>query len=181
MFERSSEVLVFGPFRFEPGNGLWRDAEEVPLPPRALAVLAALAERPGQVVSKSDLLDAGWKDAFVTEASLLEAVRVLRDALEDDRLRPTYIQTVHRRGYRFVAPLQSGNLPVDPAAPSTSEHWRPHVVAAAAHPQRRAMSRHSDPVKKGGNSATSVASGRAIGSEGVAAGEGTTAIAPTKR
>jgi len=113
MFERSSEILEFGPFRFEPGNGLWRDTEEVPLPPRVLAVLAALAERPGQVVSKTDLLDAGWKDAFVTEASLLEAIHVLRTALGDDRRAPRYIQTVHRRGYRFVGAVTIAPRPTD--------------------------------------------------------------------
>ena len=132
MFERSSEILEFGPFRFEPGNGLWRDTEEVPLPPRVLAVLAALAERPGQVVSKTDLLDAGWKDAFVTEASLLEAIHVLRTALGDDRRAPRYIQTVHRRGYRFVGAVtiaprpteRRGDAPEQPLAlplPPTSE------------------------------------------------------------
>ena len=69
---------------FTPANGLWRGAVEVPLPPRAVAVLAALLARPGQLVSKADLLDAAWKDAFVTEASLLEAIHVLRVALGDD-------------------------------------------------------------------------------------------------
>ena len=96
-------VIAFGPFRFEPGNGLWRDDAEVPLPPRALGLLEALTAQPGTVVSKTSLIDAVWKDAFVTEASLLEAIRVLREALGDDRLRPLYIQTVHRRGYRFIA------------------------------------------------------------------------------
>lgn len=107
MIERSSETLVFGPFSFTPANGLWRGQEEIPLPPRALAVLGALVAEPGQLVSKADLLDAGWRDAFVTEASLLEAIHVLRTALGDDRKAPRYIQTVHRRGYRFVAPVSS--------------------------------------------------------------------------
>src|SRR5687767_14448056 len=99
-------TLYFGPFRFEPGNGLWRSSVEVALPPRALGVLTALTAQPGTVVSKQALMDAVWKDAFVTEASLLEAVRVLREAFGDDRLNPSYIQTVHRRGYRFVAEVK---------------------------------------------------------------------------
>jgi DNA-binding winged helix-turn-helix (wHTH) protein len=105
MHERSSEIVRFGPFRYVPRDGLRRAEAEVPLPPRALAILEALLARPGEVVSKAELLDAGWKDAFVTEASLLEAVRVLRTALGDDRRSPAYIQTVHRRGYRFLAPV----------------------------------------------------------------------------
>ena len=102
-------AVAFGPFRFEPGNGLWRDGQEIALPPRALGILDALIAQPGEVVSKQRLIDAVWKDAFVTDASLLEAIRVLRDALADDRHKPTYIQTVHRRGYRFIAPVASAS------------------------------------------------------------------------
>ena len=129
--ERNAEALHFGAFRYEPGNGLWRGDEEVALPPRALGILAALIAQPGAVVSKQQLLDAVWKDAFVTEASLLEAVRVLREALGDDRLNPTYVQTVHRRGYRFVATLHA---PVEPPPPDLGipEHWRPLLVAGFA-------------------------------------------------
>jgi eukaryotic-like serine/threonine-protein kinase len=96
-------VVSFGPFRFDPTNGLWRDGVEVPLPPRAIGVLQALVTDAGSVVSKQALLDASWRDTFVTEASLLEVIRLLREALGDDRVNPRYIQTVHRRGYRFVA------------------------------------------------------------------------------
>src|SRR5688572_6043092 len=125
--EQSGSVLHFGPFRFEPGNGLWRGAEEVPLPPRALGVLTALAMQPGVVVSKQALMDAVWKDAFVTEASLLEAIRVLRDALGDDRQNPSYIQTIHRRGYRFIAAVGTREH-----AMAWGPHWRPLVVAGGA-------------------------------------------------
>lgn len=102
MTARNTESVRFGPFRFTPGDGLWRDRLEVPLPPRAIGVLTALLAQPGLVVSKQDLMNAVWPDAFVTESSLLEAIGVLREALGDDRRHPTYIQTVHRRGYRFI-------------------------------------------------------------------------------
>lgn len=139
-------TLEFGPFCFLPGNGLWRDGTEVPLPPRALGVLTALATQPGTVVSKQTLMDAVWKDAFVTEASLLEAIRVLRVALGDDRLNPTYIQTVHRRGYRFIAAVEKPTGVDSPTyvardvTPATradhavgwGPHWRPLIVAGAA-------------------------------------------------
>jgi serine/threonine-protein kinase len=100
--------ISFGPFAFDPQNGLlWREGIEVALPPRVLGVLETLIERPGEVVPRQELLDRVWKDAFVTDTSLAEAVSVLRQALGDDPQSPTYVQTVHRRGYRFVAPLAS--------------------------------------------------------------------------
>lgn len=100
--------ISFGPFTFDPQNRLlWRDGVEIPLPPRVLGVLEALMERPGEVVARQELLDGVWKDAFVSDTSLAEAVSVLRQALGDDPQAPTYIQTVHRRGYRFVAPVSA--------------------------------------------------------------------------
>ena len=149
---RNAETCVFGPFRFDPADGVRRGAAEVPLPPRALAVLAVLLARPGVVIPKQELLDAVWPDTYVTESSLLEAIRVLRQALGDDRLNPTYIQTVHRRGYRFVAsvnkddamnrlvapavgsresgPLEDGSRQAGAAVPFFSgPEWRPIVAA----------------------------------------------------
>lgn len=113
---RNAEIVRFGPFEYRGGNGLWRGTAEVTLPPRALAVLGALVARPGEVVSKSELLDAGWKDAFVTDASLTEAVRVLRVALGDTSRESVYVRTVHRRGYRFVAAVSV----VDAERPSST-------------------------------------------------------------
>jgi Tol biopolymer transport system component/DNA-binding winged helix-turn-helix (wHTH) protein len=100
-------VVGFGPFRFDRGSGLlWRGSEELPLPPRALAVLSALVERAGRVVGKHELLQVAWNGAYVTETSLSEAVSLLRQTLGDDSQQPVYIQTVHRRGYRFIARLR---------------------------------------------------------------------------
>jgi DNA-binding winged helix-turn-helix (wHTH) protein/Tol biopolymer transport system component len=96
----------FGPFDFDRQSRLlWREGTEVALPPRVLGVLEVLIDRPGQVVARQDLLDGVWKDAFVTDTSLAEAVSFLRQALGDDPQAPTYIQTVHRRGYRFLPAL----------------------------------------------------------------------------
>lgn len=104
--------IRFGPFVFDPHTRLlWRDGVEVALPPRVLGVLETLVGRPGDVISRQELLDRVWKDAFVTDTSLAEAVSVLRQTLGDDPQAPTYIQTVHRRGYRFVAPLEAEGQP----------------------------------------------------------------------
>src|ERR1043165_2073482 len=98
--------VSFGPFAFDRQSRLlWRDGAEVALPPRVLGVLEQLIDRAGQVVARQELLDGVWKDAFVTDTSLAEAVSFLRQALGDDPQSPRYIQTVHRRGYRFLAPL----------------------------------------------------------------------------
>jgi DNA-binding winged helix-turn-helix (wHTH) protein len=99
-----SRVVTFGPFTFDRANRLlWKEGVEVSLPPRVLGVLALLVERPGELVTKQELIGAVWRDAFVTETSLAEAISVLRQTLGDDPQRPTYIQTLHRRGYRFIA------------------------------------------------------------------------------
>src|SRR5215831_11660251 len=95
--------VSFGPFAFDRESRLlWREGAEVALPPRVLGVLEVLLERAGQVVARQDLFDRVWKDAFVTDTSLAEAVSFLRQALGDDPQSPRYIQTVHRRGYRFL-------------------------------------------------------------------------------
>src|SRR4051812_32938000 len=111
--------ISFGPFAFDPQSRLlWRDGTEIALPPRVLGVLELLLERAGQVVARQDLLDRVWKDSFVTDTSLAEAVSFLRQALGDDPQAPRYIQTIHRRGYRFlVVPTTQGlTAPATPAA-----------------------------------------------------------------
>lgn len=146
MSGRKPESVSFGPFRFVPGDGLWRDGQTVPMPPRALGVLTALLTTPGDVVTKQQLMDAVWPGTFVTESSLLEAIGLLRDTLGDDRKAPTYIQTVHRRGYRFIGrldpptpPLASVDpnptpvAPLDPPPFFSGPEWRPIVVASAAY------------------------------------------------
>jgi serine/threonine-protein kinase len=95
----------FGPFVFDRTHQLLsRDGREVPLPPRVLGVLDVLTGRPGRIVSKQELIETVWKDAFVSDTSLAEAISFLRQTLGDDPQQPTYIQTVHRRGYRFLPP-----------------------------------------------------------------------------
>lgn len=108
--ESAAEQVAFGPFVYDRGNRLlWRDDIQVPLPPRAVGVLGLLLERPGQLISKQDLISGVWPDAFVTETSLAEAISFVRQALADDSQNPTYIQTLHRRGYRFIADIRPVN------------------------------------------------------------------------
>jgi pimeloyl-ACP methyl ester carboxylesterase/DNA-binding winged helix-turn-helix (wHTH) protein len=106
MLAPGSTQLAFGPFRLEPGNArLWRGDRPVALQPKALTVLHFLAERAGRLVTKDELLDAGWPGVFVGDAALKVCIREIRRALDDDAARPTYVETVHRRGYRFISPV----------------------------------------------------------------------------
>ncbi len=99
-------MIAFGPFTFDRTNGLLRKGtRELPLPPRVLGVLDLLVSRAGEIVPKQEIIDSVWKEAFVTDTSLAEAISVLRQALADNPQMPNYVQTVHRRGYRFVAPV----------------------------------------------------------------------------
>jgi DNA-binding winged helix-turn-helix (wHTH) protein/Tol biopolymer transport system component len=126
--------LTFGPFTFEPGSRLLRrDGVELALPPRVLSVLEVLLHRAGEVVPRQELIDGVWKDAFVTDTSLAEAVSVLRQTLGDDAQSPSYIQTLHRRGYRFVAPVAGEPPPgvgVTAAGPSSAAGTRPEPSVA---------------------------------------------------
>jgi DNA-binding winged helix-turn-helix (wHTH) protein len=87
------------------------------LPPKALAVLWQLATQAGQVVTKEALLDAVWAGTLVSEGVLTTCLRILRQALGEDAQQPRYIATVHRLGYRFVAPVTTGDAP-PPEPPS---------------------------------------------------------------
>ena len=100
----ATSVVRFGRFFFDRDNHLLSTEDgEITLPPRVLAVLDLLVEHSGAVVTKESLLSSAWHGAYVGDASLTEAVSLLRQALDDDPRNPSYIQTVHRRGYRFVA------------------------------------------------------------------------------
>src|SRR5687767_15859483 len=80
-----------------------RAGEPVPLAPKPFAVLCALARTPQTLVTKNALLDAVWGHRFVAESVLKSAISEVRAALGDDPKQPRYIETVSRRGYRFIA------------------------------------------------------------------------------
>src|SRR5215475_13056230 len=96
--------LTFGRFRLDPTSGqLYSDSRPIPLAPKALSLLEYLAERPGRLVKKSELLDAVWPGVFVADGALKVCIREIRRALGDDAQAPRFIETAHRRGYRFIA------------------------------------------------------------------------------
>jgi predicted ATPase/DNA-binding winged helix-turn-helix (wHTH) protein len=110
----------FPPFRLDAATGsLWREDRLIPLPPKPLAVLAALVAQAGQVVTKEALLDTVWPETAVTEGVLKGCIRQIRLALGETGAAPQYIATVHRRGYRFLAPVTP--VAASEAAPALPE------------------------------------------------------------
>src|SRR5689334_8851334 len=105
--ERAIEPSVsFAGFRFEVASGrLWAGEIEVRLTPKASAVLRLLVQNAGEPVSKEQLFASVWSDAAVSDDALTTCIQELRKALADDARQPRFIETRHRRGYRFVAQL----------------------------------------------------------------------------
>src|SRR5688500_18620152 len=106
-------TLTFGACALNRASGqLTRDGRAVPLTPKAYDVLRFLVERAGRLVTKQELLDAAWPDVFVGDAALKVCIREIRKALADEAQRPHYIETAHRRGYRFIADVSVAAGPV---------------------------------------------------------------------
>src|SRR5262245_41947442 len=100
----AGSVLVFEHFQIDPESGdLLGPSGPLRLTPKALAVLQYLAVRPGKLVTKRELLESLWPDVFVADGALKVCIREIRRALEDDARTPRFIETAHRRGYRFIA------------------------------------------------------------------------------
>jgi DNA-binding winged helix-turn-helix (wHTH) protein len=98
----------FGPYTLDPAAyRLVREGEIVQLSPKIIDLLLYLVARQPALVSKEDLFKALWPDVAVTDNALTQAVSELRQALGDEPSKPAYIQTVARRGYRFIAPVST--------------------------------------------------------------------------
>src|SRR5512145_384366 len=117
---RKSRYFLFEPFCLDIlDERLWERERSVRLGQKALAVLERLVSQPGELVTKDDLLAAAWPDTAVCEAVLTTAMREIRRALGDQARVPRFIETVHGRGYRFIAPVTETSVPVRPIKPAT--------------------------------------------------------------
>ena len=100
--------IAFGQFQLDLANECLRQGPRaIALRPKAFAILKILTERQGELVRTNELLEAVWPGTFVGDAVLKGSIRQLREALSDDAASPSYIETVHRRGYRFIAAITS--------------------------------------------------------------------------
>ncbi|MBV9504675.1 MAG: winged helix-turn-helix domain-containing protein [Acidobacteriia bacterium] len=101
-------TIRFPPFQIDLAAGrLCRGSNAIGLPPKAFGVLQYLAERPGRLVSKEELLGAMWPNVHVGDAVLKVTIAEIRRALADSSQEPKFIETAHRRGYRFIAQTES--------------------------------------------------------------------------
>ena len=87
-------------------NRLSRGEETVRLELKLMEVLVYLAERTGELVSKRELIDAVWKVEVISDGTLTRAIALLRKALGDEARNPRFIETIPKRGYRFIAPVE---------------------------------------------------------------------------
>ena len=121
-------ICKFGDFRLDLAAGQLRRGDAVvPLAPKAFTVLQHLVTRSGQLITKDELLELAWADVHVGDGALKVCIREIRRALDDDPRTPAYIETAHRRGYRFVAPVSidttapvAPGLTVVPAGPAST-------------------------------------------------------------
>src|SRR4030095_5721495 len=97
---------------------LWQGSQATKLRPKAFEVLHYLLGRPGQLVTKEQLLDAVWPETFVGEAVLKVTIRQIRAALNDDSKSPRFIETAHRRGYLFIPQI----TPTERTQPKTASY-----------------------------------------------------------
>lgn len=111
MGEQERHFYEFGPFRLDAEERvLLRGPDLVPLTPKVFDILLALVERGGHIVEKDDLMKRVWPDSFVEEGNLTQNVSLLRKALGESPGGPQFIETVSRRGYRFVATIREREI-----------------------------------------------------------------------
>jgi predicted ATPase/DNA-binding winged helix-turn-helix (wHTH) protein len=125
-------AISFGPFRLVPTQRLLlEDGNPVRVGSRALDILTALVERPGELVGKHELMARVWRGTVVEEGNLKFQVGALRRALGDGRGGRRYIATSAGQGYRFVAPVSVAQAPAAaplPAAPTRQNHNLPQQL-----------------------------------------------------
>ena len=110
----------FKAFRLDTANHLlWHDGDRVPLTPKGFDVLAYLVEHVGQVASQDEILEALWPETYVNPEVLRKYIQEIRKALRDRPANPEFIETLPKRGYRFVAPV-TDETEVEPPELTTS-------------------------------------------------------------
>jgi len=130
---RSPQIVRFGIFEADLRSGeLRKNGTKVKLQQQPLQILLALLARPGEVVTREELRQQLWPaDTFVDfEHSLNAAIKRLRDSLGESAEAPVYIETLPRRGYRFLAPVQGtcGEITNDQPPPGSLKTTRSRLI-----------------------------------------------------
>ena len=116
-------MKVFPPFRLDTVNQcLWRSTEDggeerITLKPKTYSILAYFVDHPGRLVTQHELLEAVWPDTYVQPEVVKRHIFDLRQALGDDSKIPSFLETLPRRGYKFIAPIREA----EPASGSSPE------------------------------------------------------------
>jgi len=151
MPDETSASYEFGRFRVKAEERVLRRGDElVSLTPKAFDILLTLLENAGRIVNKEDLMKKVWPKTFVEEGNLTQNISLLRKALGESATGPQFIETVPRRGYRFVAPVNTGNGNGHEAAETetSAQHNEPGHITSS--PISLANAPHSDaPVASG--------------------------------
>src|SRR6476620_6917374 len=114
----NSSAFLFDDVRIEPTTfRAFKAGRVISLEPKALKLLLFLIENRGRLIEKDEILDAVWSGTHVTENALTREIGKLRKSLGDDPKAPKYIETVHTRGYRFIAELAEANGSGPPVSP----------------------------------------------------------------
>ena len=122
-------MIRFGRFQIDPRTwSLSRDGDAVDLSPRLVEILAAIVEKNGEIVTKDELLDRFWPGVNISENTLTRAIADIRKALGEQASEPQYIQTLARRGFRFIAARRQ---PVRTFGRPTRIHSKPGCRASS--------------------------------------------------
>jgi DNA-binding winged helix-turn-helix (wHTH) protein/predicted ATPase len=115
-------MKVFHPFRLDAANHcLWRSNERVALPPKAFDVLRFLVDHAGRLVTQEEILETLWPEAHVNPEIIKKYILIIRKALGDSRGQSIFIETISKRGYKFVAPISNeGSARIDPFEPEAT-------------------------------------------------------------
>jgi len=139
--KRSPELVRFGVFEVDfRASELRKQGRKIGLQDRPFQFLAVLLERPGQTITREELARRLWAEAPIdVDNSLNIAAKKLRQALGDDAERPRFLETLPRRGYRFIGPVetmstapdaQSTPAEAEPTVPRSSRRWVPALAGA---------------------------------------------------
>jgi TolB-like protein/DNA-binding winged helix-turn-helix (wHTH) protein/Tfp pilus assembly protein PilF len=126
---------------------VWRDHHEVKLTGKAFAVLCYFVDHPGQLVTKDDLFAAAWPETVVSDATLASCIQEVRQALGDDAKQPRYIETVHRRGFRFLPAVTTPPVVSDQLSVVSSQEEEANQKANGKTQKSKVAETETDPEK----------------------------------
>ena len=137
-------MKLFKTFRLDTANHLlWRNGDRVPIAPKGFDVLAYLVEHAGRLVTQDEILAALWPQTYVNPEVLRKYILEIRKALGDRPDNPEFIETVPKRGYRFVAPVLeevTAEPPVAATSSATEQLAREKNVGPASAPSEEESS-----------------------------------------